>query len=63
MIRVYCDGALSKLTLAAKLDEGLVLTDVVRRGYTGGDVAYFRKGTPIELDECRQQMERARAAP
>lgn len=54
--RVYCEGALSKALLASKLDEGLVLTDNVRRGYSGGDVAYFRAGTPGEIADCRRLM-------
>jgi hypothetical protein len=51
--RVYCHGALTKDLLAAKLDDGLVLIDVVRNGYLGGDVAYFRAGTDAEIASLR----------
>lgn len=54
MRRVYCDGAISKATLAAQLDGGFVATDVVRNGHGSGDVAYFRKGTPEEIEYCRR---------
>ncbi len=54
--RVYCDGALSKATLKSKLDEGFVLTDVIRNGCMGGDVAYFRQGTAEEIEDCRSRM-------
>lgn len=55
-VRVYCNGTLTKAQLAAKLDEGYVLIDVVRDGYRGGDVAYFRQGTPDEIEDCRRRM-------
>lgn len=54
--RVYCKGALTKTQLAAKLDEGLVLVDNIRNGYSGGDVAYFRAGTEAEILYCRTLM-------
>jgi len=56
MMRVYCKGALTKEQLAAKLDNGFVCTDVVRNGYSGGDVAYFREGTQEEIEWCRNKM-------
>jgi hypothetical protein len=52
-MRVYCEGALTKALLAAKLNDGLVLTHHIRRGYLGGDVAYFRRGTDAEIADCR----------
>jgi hypothetical protein len=55
-MRVYCDGKLTKQLLAAKLDKGLVLTDNVPHGYSGGDVAYFREGTPEEIEFCRAKL-------
>ncbi len=54
--RVYCDGQLTKTMLAAKLDEGFVLTDLVHRGYSGGDVAYFRAGTAEEIERLRRTL-------
>jgi hypothetical protein len=54
--RLYCEGSLSRAILAAKLDRGLVLTDVVRNGYGGGDVAYFRPGTAAEIEDCRRRL-------
>lgn len=59
--RVYCDGHITKQQLAAKLDRGLVCTDVVRNGYSGGDMAYFRDGTPEEIEQCRALMATAAA--
>lgn len=54
--RVYCDGALTKKMLAAKLDDGLVLVGQVRNGWSGGDVACFRKGTEAEIADCRSRI-------
>jgi hypothetical protein len=56
MIRVYCDGQLTKEQLATRLDNGYVCTDVVRNGYSGGDVVYFREGTPEEVEHCRKLL-------
>lgn len=54
--RCYCEGHVTKPYLAAKLDRGLVCTDVVRNGYSGGDVVYFRAGTPEEIANCRELL-------
>lgn len=58
--RVYCNGALTpakrQAMLAAKLDNGMVCTDYIPRGQNGNDVAYFRPGTPVELEDCRRRM-------
>lgn len=59
--RCYVDGRVTPKYLAAKRDQGLVLTDLVPRGYLGGDVAYFREGTPDEIRECRERMANAKA--
>lgn len=55
-MRVYCDGKLTQELLAKKLDKGLVLVDLIPHGYSGGDVAYFRTGTPEEIEFCRAKM-------
>lgn len=60
MKRVYCNGTLTKATLAAELDEGFVCVDVVRKGQGGrNDVAYFREGTPEEIALARDLMAKA----
>lgn len=56
MRRVYCDGPLTRKQLASQLDEGYVLTEKILKGYHGGDVAYFRKGTPEEIERCRKML-------
>ena len=63
MMRAYCDGPLTKAMLAAQLDKGYVLTDVVRRGYSGGDVAYYRKGTDEEIAMCRAKLAGSQSRP
>ena len=62
MKRVYCDGRLTKEKLAAELEAGNVLTDVVRGRFGWGDVAYFRAGTPEELAFCRAELAKGKAA-
>ena len=54
--RCYVDGALTHKKLRAELDNGFVLTDNVRNGHSGGDVAYFRRGTAAEIAECREKL-------
>lgn len=54
--RVYVTGTLTKAKLAAKLDLGLVCTDVIPNGHSGGDVAYFRAGTDEEIADCRRRL-------
>lgn len=71
--RVYCNGELTKeerrVMLARKLDEGLVCTDYIVGGQGGiltkqkNDVAYFREGTPAELEWCRKELEKHSPAP
>lgn len=60
--RHYLNGAITQDYLAAKLDAGLVLTDLVRGGHSGGDVAYFREGTPAEIADCRARLEAGKAS-
>jgi len=60
--RCYVHGRLTKERLAAELEAGYVLTDVVRNGHSGGDVAYFRAGTPEELAFCRAELAKGKAA-
>lgn len=56
MIRAYCDGKVTKEYLAMKLDAGLVCTDLIQNGHSGGDVVYFREGTPEEIADCRKRL-------
>jgi hypothetical protein len=56
MIRAYCNGKVTKEYLAAKLDMGLVCTDHIPDGHSGGDVVYFREGTPEEIADCRRRL-------
>jgi hypothetical protein len=59
VIRAYCDGKATKEYLAMKLDEGLVCTDYIHNGHSGGDVLYFREGTPEEIADCRARLNKA----
>lgn len=63
MKRTYCEGTLTKQMLAAQLDVGFVLVDLVRNGYSGGDVAYYREGTPAEIESCRSLLTAATQEP
>lgn len=63
MKRVYCDGSLSKSTLADQLDAGFVLIDLIKGGYLKGDVAYFREGTPEEIERLRKLSPRTTETP
>ncbi len=60
--RAYCDGKVTPRYLAAKLDLGLVATDLIPNGHSGGDIVYFRQGTPEEIADCRRRMDEASAA-
>lgn len=62
--RAYFPRANTQQVLAAKLDEGFVLIDLVRGGGPNGtDVGYFRKGTEAEIADCRQRMIEREPAP
>ncbi len=59
--RCYIDGPLTTAKLVLELDNGFALTHLVKRGHSGGDVAYFRHATPEEIADCRSRMAAAAA--